>query len=227
MRVPVQTVDMGRPDRQLCYKKLWDFRWKSFLFKSRIWTVRHSRPDGRTSAASNFHIRLSRVQTNGDGRPDGWSSTRNFHICGTRVRTVEVKSAISISVERASGPWQTDVRTVEFELGTCLMETRVRTGNHVIRTVEAIFPYLHLERIGSLIDYCDVRTDASWNRSFSIQWRVPTEIHVVWTDDAWSVGVQTVWHVVRTDGTVDRWASGWDDTSSGRLTRNLILLTCK
>jgi hypothetical protein len=28
-------------------------------------------------------------------------------------------------------------------------------------------------------------------------------------------------HVVRTDGTVDRWASGWDDTSSGRLTRNL------
>jgi len=28
-------------------------------------------------------------------------------------------------------------------------------------------------------------------------------------------------HVVRTDGTVDRWASGWDDTSSGRLTGNL------
>jgi hypothetical protein len=28
-------------------------------------------------------------------------------------------------------------------------------------------------------------------------------------------------HVVWTDGTVDRWASGWDDTSSGRLTGNL------
>jgi hypothetical protein len=28
-------------------------------------------------------------------------------------------------------------------------------------------------------------------------------------------------HVVRTDGTVDIWASGWDDTSSGRLTGNL------
>jgi len=28
-------------------------------------------------------------------------------------------------------------------------------------------------------------------------------------------------HVVRTDGTVDRWVSGWDNTSSGRLTGNL------
>jgi hypothetical protein len=28
-------------------------------------------------------------------------------------------------------------------------------------------------------------------------------------------------HVVRTDGTVDKWASGRDDTSSGRLTGNL------
>jgi len=28
-------------------------------------------------------------------------------------------------------------------------------------------------------------------------------------------------HVVRSDGTVDRWAFGWDDTSSGRLTGNL------
>jgi hypothetical protein len=27
-------------------------------------------------------------------------------------------------------------------------------------------------------------------------------------------------HVVRTNGTVDRWASGWDDMSSGRLTGN-------
>jgi hypothetical protein len=28
-------------------------------------------------------------------------------------------------------------------------------------------------------------------------------------------------HVVQTDGTVDRWTSGWDDTSSGLLTGNL------
>jgi len=28
-------------------------------------------------------------------------------------------------------------------------------------------------------------------------------------------------HIVRTDGIVNRWTSGWDDTSSGRLTGNL------
>jgi hypothetical protein len=69
--------------------------------------------------------------------------------------------------------------------------------------------------------YWDVRTDASWNRSFSIQCRVRTEWHVVRTDDAGLSSVRTGWHVVRTDGTVDRWASGRDDTSSGRLTGNL------
>jgi hypothetical protein len=31
---------------------------KSFLFKSRVRTLRNCRPDGRTSAASNFLIRL-------------------------------------------------------------------------------------------------------------------------------------------------------------------------
>jgi hypothetical protein len=47
-------------------------------------------------------------------------------------------------------------------------------------------------------------------------------MHVVRTDDAWSV-----WHPddkarrSRMDGTVDRWASKWDDTSSGRLTGTL------
>jgi hypothetical protein len=65
-----------------------NFAEKSFLFKSRVRTVRHCRPDGRTSAASNFHIRLSRVQTMGDERPDDWSSTCNFHICYARVRTM-------------------------------------------------------------------------------------------------------------------------------------------
>jgi hypothetical protein len=50
-----------------------------------------------------------------------------------------------------------------------------------------------------------VRTDASWHRSFSIQWRVRTEIHVI-----------------RTDGTVDRWASGQDDMSFGQLAGNRL-----
>jgi hypothetical protein len=46
------------------------------------------RPDGRTSAASNFIIRFSSVQTMGDERPDGYYSTRNFRIGNARVRTM-------------------------------------------------------------------------------------------------------------------------------------------
>jgi len=47
------------------------FAEKSFLFKSRVRTVRHCRPDGHTSTASNFYIRLLSVRTMGDERPDG------------------------------------------------------------------------------------------------------------------------------------------------------------
>jgi hypothetical protein len=39
-------------------------------------------------------------------------------------------------------------------------------------------------------------------------------------------GVQTVWHVIRTDGTVDRWASGRDGTVVRTANREPILLTC-
>jgi len=46
------------------------------------------RPNGRTFAASNFLIRHSSVRTMGDERPDGYSSTRDFHICNARVRTM-------------------------------------------------------------------------------------------------------------------------------------------
>jgi hypothetical protein len=67
----------------------------------------------------------------------------------------------------------------------------------------------------------DVQMDASWNRSFLIQWRVQTERYVVRMDDAGLSGVRTVWHVVWTNGAVDRWVSGQDNTSSGWLTGNL------
>jgi hypothetical protein len=64
-----------------------NFSEKSFLFKCRIRTVRHCRPDGHTSAASNFLIRL---RTSGP-----W---------GMGVRTADLQHAISISAMRASGP---------------------------------------------------------------------------------------------------------------------------
>jgi hypothetical protein len=85
---------MGRSDGQLCDQNFWDFRWKSFLFKSRIRTVRHCLPDGSTFAASNFHIRFRA------SRP--W---------GMAVRTVNLQRAISIFDKCASGPcWQTSGR---------------------------------------------------------------------------------------------------------------------
>jgi hypothetical protein len=66
-----------------------------------------------------------------------------------------------------------------------------------------------------------VRTDTSWNRSFSIQRRIRTENHIVRTDDT------LVWRTSRRYdtssgqlGTMNRWAFGRDDTSSRRLAGN-------
>jgi hypothetical protein len=67
--------------------KFQKFRWRSFLFESRVRTVRHCRPNGRTPAASNFHIEALRVRTKRMG-----------------ILTVNLMHAISISDARASGP---------------------------------------------------------------------------------------------------------------------------
>lgn len=83
----VPMVDKGRPDGQLCDRFFENLAEKSFLSKIHVWKVRHCRPDGRTSAASNFHIRLHA------SRPWGMS-----------VWTAELQHTISISAMRASGP---------------------------------------------------------------------------------------------------------------------------
>jgi len=171
------------------------------------------RPDGRTSAASNFLIRL--------------------HASGPRgmsVRTVELQHAISISDMRASGPWEAVVRTVEVESEISILVARasgsrltdVRTGYHIVRTVESVFPYLNLERIWSWSS-TDRRPDVllrcldGWklDRNFSTQWRVRMEMHVVRTDDAWSD-----W---RSDGMAcrsDVWNSGQMGVRTGWLDRS-------
>jgi hypothetical protein len=74
------------------------------------------RPDGRTSAASNFHTKVSHVRTK-----------------GMFVRTVDLMHAISISDARASG-------RLDFECDTCLMDECVRTGILIVWTVAAVFP---------------------------------------------------------------------------------------
>jgi hypothetical protein len=122
-----------RPDRQQCDRIFWKFHWKSFLFKSRVRTVRHWRPDGRMSSTSNFHIRLSRVRTKGDERLDGWTSTCNFHICYAPVQTMRGR--------RPNG-WS--------RIGNFLNKiAHVRTGNHIVRTVYQSSLILNLERIWS------------------------------------------------------------------------------
>jgi hypothetical protein len=152
----VRTVNLSRPDRQLCDRIFQKFYWKSFLFKSRVRTVRHWRPDDCTSAASNFHIRL---QASGPR--------------GKNVQTAELQHAISISVMRASGPWRAGFRTVEVELAISILVARASGPRLIdVRTVifelqflpyvwvrpdrkprhpdgVSIFPYLNLERIWS------------------------------------------------------------------------------
>jgi hypothetical protein len=116
-------MNQGRPDGQQCDRIFQEFGWKSFLFKSCVRTVRHYRLDGRTSAASNFHIRLRafgpwgmNVRTAILQHTISISDMRVSGTWGIGLWTIEVESAISILVARASGPRLTDVRTVIFEL---------------------------------------------------------------------------------------------------------------
>jgi hypothetical protein len=127
--------------------KFWKFRWRSFLFEGRVRTVRHCRPDSRTSAASNFHIEASRVQTG-----------------GTVVRTADLMQAISISDACASGPWWQVSGRLDLNCNTCLMDERVRMGYHVVRKVAAIFPYLCLERNLEAWSNTEDRPDGMLNR---------------------------------------------------------------
>lgn len=120
---PIRTVDMSRPDWQLCDKIFWEFLWKSFLFESRDRTVRHSRLDSCTSAASNFQIGLHASWPCGMnvGTAILQHAISISTMCASGLRltdiwTVEVELAISLTVERASGSRQTNVRTVILEL---------------------------------------------------------------------------------------------------------------
>jgi hypothetical protein len=146
-----------RPDGQLCDRIFWKFRLKSFLFRSCVWTVRHWRPDGRTSAASNFHIRLSASGQRGMNVRmailQHAISISVMRASGPReadVRTVEVESAISLTNERASGPMLTDVRTVTFELRFLpYLWSRLDGKSHRPDSWSRSFHILNLERIWS------------------------------------------------------------------------------
>jgi len=109
------------------WPKFQKFRWKSFLFESRVRTILSCCPDGRTFAASNFHIEASRVQTR-----------------RMVVRTGDLMHAISIFYFLTSGPWWLASGWLDLNCDTCLIDERIQTGIHVVWTVAAIFPSLRL-----------------------------------------------------------------------------------
>jgi len=115
-----------RPSGQTTMQlKFWKFCWRSFLFESRVRTVLPCRLDGRTSTASNFYIGASRVQI---GR--------------MVVQPADLMHVIFISDANASGRSWLGSGCLDLNCDTCLMDERVRTGIHVVRTVAVIFPYL-------------------------------------------------------------------------------------
>jgi hypothetical protein len=149
-------------------------------------------PDGRTSAVSNFLIRLSSVRTMGDERPDGYSSTRNFHIGNAHVWTM---------IGSRPDGWS----RIDNFLLWC---TRVRMGYHIVRTIDWSSLSWNLERNQKLIEYWEA---SERDAETSGQMQAGTETsrysmgsrqneHFVRTDDA---GLSSI----RTDGKVDRWAS--------------------
>jgi hypothetical protein len=171
--------------------KFWKFRWKSFIFESRVWTVLPCRLDGCTLAASNFHIKALRI----------WTKRMV-------VRTVDLMHAISIFDTRASGPWWLASGRLDLNCDTCLMDKRVRTGIHKHRGSSR-----RAESSGRM------QAGAVW--SFSTQRKVQKGTHVVRTDDAlvWcesgrynmSFGRLVLWTAGRPDGMTHH-PDGWQGT---------------
>jgi hypothetical protein len=158
------------------------------------------RPDSWTSTR-NFHICYARVQTMRGSRPNGWSRIGNFHIICTRIRTKtdrrpdsDIWIAILALWRGASGRDTTSSGRLD-DLSFIVTWKESETG-----------------RVPRGVWMCcwDVRTDASW---IEPSWHSGGSGRKC-TSSGWMMlgltGVRAVWHIVRTDGTVVRWASGRD-----------------
>jgi len=125
----VQTVEMGRPDGQLCGQNSEIFienisclRAESERSGTVVWTV--ARP---LQVISLLRLRAF--------RPWGWPSGRLIFY----TQFPYLLSARPDLGRLASG-------RLNLNCDSCLMGERVQTGIHIVRTVVAIFPYLNLER---------------------------------------------------------------------------------
>jgi hypothetical protein len=163
------------------------------IYLGAVRTVDMGRPDGNSSTR-NFQICNARVRTMRGSLPDGWSRIGNFLLWWTRVRTIAVRLpdgdiwiAMLALRRRASGRDTTSFeRLIDLPFLGNWKEIRnwLSTERH---------PDVLLKRL----DKCKL------DRTFSTQWRVWTERHVVWADDAWSV-----WHPERMTHRPDGWNSG-------------------
>jgi hypothetical protein len=149
------------------------------------------RPDGCTSTR-NFHIYYARVRTMRGSRPNGWSRIGKFHINCTRVWT--------------KADWRPD-GDIWFTILALRRSTSGRDTTSSGRLIDLSFIGTWKEsktgRVPRGVRTCcwDFRTDASWietSRNSGGSGRMMLGL----------TGVRTVWHVFRTDGTVVRWASG-------------------
>jgi len=150
------------------------------------------RPDGWTSTR-NFHIWCACIRTMKGSRPDGWSRIGNFLLWWTRVRT-------------------TDVRRPDGDIWIVILALRRRASGRDPTSS------------GRLIDLPFIGT---WKQSETVRvlrgvqtcyWNFRTDAS--WIEPSRHSGVQTVWHVVRTDGIVTDGRSDGMARSSGQLTGN-------
>jgi hypothetical protein len=162
-------------------------------------------PDGRTSTASNFLIRLSSVRTMGDWHPDGYSSTRNFHISNARVWTMISSSPDCWSRIGNFLLWCTSVRTtavrrLEGHFWIAILALRRRTSGRDTTSSGRLIdlPFLRTWK--------EIRNWSSTGRCLDILLKRPDGcklaqklLDTVWGPD----GMNT--------------SSGRDDTSSGRM----------
>jgi hypothetical protein len=152
-------------------------------------------------------------------RPDGWSRIRNFHIRCTRVWTM--------------ADWSSDCW-----ISIAILDLRRSTSGRESTSSGRLYQYSHkwTWKESEALSNTERRSDGLLRRPDGCKLEQKLLDTVRGSDrsprhsDGWwlvCLGFWTVWHIVRTDGRVDRWASGRDDTSSGRLTGNQNLLTCK
>jgi hypothetical protein len=184
-------------------------------------------PDGYSSTR-NFHICNAHVRTMIGCRPDGWSRIGNFLLWCTRVRTKAVK--------RPDG----HIWIAILALRRCASGRDTTSSGRLIdlpflRTWKEIRNWSSTGRCPDVLlkrpDGCKLAQKTS---RYSIG--SGRNEHFVRTEDAGLSSIRTGWHVVWTDVTVDRWASGrltgnlnssdLQTLNSGILVYNIFTLKC-